>query len=114
MGSPQTQPRKLPAIPGGGAVSGTYITGRSDYRPEKLEVAQLWPQPRDKHEFKSFLELCTFYRRFNAGFTDIAKLLTLLNEQKQTYQRSLEANAIFRSLKEALCMAYILRYPWPG
>jgi hypothetical protein len=62
---------------------------------EKLEAAQRWPQPRDKHKLRSFLSLCTYNRKFTAGFADIAKPLTQFTEEKWTYQWSPEADAAF-------------------
>jgi hypothetical protein len=53
---------------------------------EKLKAVREWPTPKDKHEIRSFLGLCTYYRRFIPGFTNIAKPLTKLTEQKQAFQ----------------------------
>jgi len=52
--------------------------------------------------------------RFIPGFADIAKPLTRLAEEKRTFDWSPEAEAAFRSLKEALCTAPVLGYPRPG
>jgi hypothetical protein len=46
--------------------------------------------------------------RFIPGFADIAKPLTRLAEKKRTFDWSPEAEATFRSLKEALCTAPVL------
>jgi hypothetical protein len=63
--------------------------------PEKLEAVQCWPPLRNKHELRSFLGLCTYYRTFIAGFADIAKPLTQLTEEKQNYQEPQEADTSF-------------------
>jgi hypothetical protein len=47
------------------------------------------------------------------GIMDIAKPLTQLMEEKQTFQWSLEEEAAVWSLKELLCMAPTLGYPQP-
>jgi hypothetical protein len=73
-----------------------------------------WPTPKNKYEIRSFLGLCTYYRWFVSGFADIAKPLIKLTEQKQSFQRTPEAEAAFQTLKEALCAAPILAYPKPG
>jgi hypothetical protein len=76
--------------------------------PEKLEAVHHWPLLKAKYESRSFLGLCSYYRRFIAGFTDIAKPLTQLTEEKGTYQWFPETDADFRSLKESLCTAPVL------
>jgi hypothetical protein len=44
---------------------------------KKLEAVKNWPRLTDKHQLRSFLGLCTYYKRFTAGFPDIAKPLTI-------------------------------------
>jgi hypothetical protein len=58
--------------------------------------------------------LCTYYRRYIQGFANIAKPLTRLTEEKRMFEWSPEAEAAFRSLKEALCTASVLGYQRPG
>jgi hypothetical protein len=53
--------------------------------PEKLKALQEWPTPKNKHEIRSFLGLCTHYRQFTSGFANIAKPLIELTE-KQAFQ----------------------------
>lgn len=57
------------------------------------------------HKLRTYLRLCTYYRMFIAGFSDIAKLPFHLTEEKQTYQWSPRADAAFLCLKELLCLA---------
>jgi hypothetical protein len=37
--------------------------------PEKLDSVRCWPQPKDKHQLRSFLGVCTYYRI--SGFAEI-------------------------------------------
>jgi len=101
----------VPAVPEGGhIVSPSGVT--TD--PEKLEAVKSWPRPKDIHQLRSFLGLCTYYRRFIPGFADREKPLTRLTEEKRTFQWSTEAEPAFQALKRALCTTPVLGYPQPG
>jgi len=73
--------------------------------PEKLKAVRKWPRPNDKHQLRSFLDLCTYYRMFISGFADLAKPLTRLTEDKRTFEWSADTETAFQTLKEALCTA---------
>jgi hypothetical protein len=81
--------------------------------PEKLTAVHKWPTPKNKHDTRSFLGLCTYYRRFISGFADIAKPLTKFTEHKRSFQWTSEAQVAFERLKVALCAAPIPAYPKP-
>jgi hypothetical protein len=68
--------------------------------PEKLEALMCWPQPKDKHQLRSFLGLRTYYRNFISGFAEIAKPLTQLSEKRRPFDWSPEAETAFYSLSE--------------
>jgi len=63
--------------------------------PVKLEAVKSWPRPNDKHQLRSFLGLCTCYRRFISGFADIAKPLTRLTKEKRKFEWSMEDETAF-------------------
>jgi hypothetical protein len=67
---------------------------------------------KNKHEIRSFLGLCTYYRWVISGFANIAKLLTKLNEEKQAFQWTPDVQAAFQTLKW-LCTTPVLAYPQP-
>jgi hypothetical protein len=54
-----------------------------------------------------------YCRWFISGFTNIAKPLTKLTEEKQAFQWTPEVETTFQTLKEALCTAPILAYLQP-
>jgi hypothetical protein len=87
--------------------------GISTY-PEKFKAVGEWPTPKDKHEIRSFLGLCMYYRRFISAFANIAKPLTRLTEEKQAFQWTPEVEAAFQTLKGALCAAPLLAYHQQG
>jgi hypothetical protein len=68
--------------------------------PEKLRVIREWPTAKNKHEIRSFLDLCTYYRRFISCFVNIVKPLTKLTKEKQTFQWTPEVEAAFQTPKE--------------
>jgi hypothetical protein len=82
--------------------------------PGKLEAVRCWPQPKDKHQLRSFLGLCTYYRRFISGFAEIAKHLTQLTEENRLFNWSPEAETAFHSLKNVLCTTPVLGYSQSG
>ncbi|VEN40030.1 unnamed protein product [Callosobruchus maculatus] len=54
--------------------------------PQKIEAVRGWSVPKNKHDVRSFLGLCTYYRRYVAGFATIAKPLTRLTEEDRRFQ----------------------------
>ena len=77
----------------------------------KVKAVQDWPQPSNVREVKSFLGLCTYYRRFVPGFSNIAKPLHLLSEKNTKFQWTNECDAAFKSLKQHLTQTPTLSYP---
>ncbi|MCO5576613.1 hypothetical protein L7F22_030428 [Adiantum nelumboides] len=45
--------------------------------PAKIKAIQDWPEPVNLHEVRSFLGLCSYYRRFIHFFAEIAALIDL-------------------------------------
>ena len=81
---------------------------------EKLEAVKSWPRQKYKQQLRSFLGLCTYYRRFISGFAEIANPLSKLTEEKRTFDWATEAETAFQALKDALCTAPVQGYPRPG
>jgi hypothetical protein len=63
-----------------------------------------WPIPKNKHEIRSFLFLCTYYKQFISGFANIVKMLTPLAEEKQAFPSN---------TKGATRTVSVLAYPQP-
>lgn len=82
--------------------------------PIKIDAVSRWPCPKDVHELRSFLGLCTYYRRFVRNFANIAKPLHRLTEDNRDFDWNDECDEAFQSLKKALCSAPILTFPVPG
>jgi hypothetical protein len=80
---------------------------------QKVKAVQEWPIPNNLHELRSFLGLCTYYRRYVPGFASIAKPLTRLTEGQRRYSWDEECQEAFQKLKNALTNAPVLGYPQP-
>ncbi|GFX64608.1 hypothetical protein TNCV_1671441 [Trichonephila clavipes] len=81
--------------------------------PEKSVRRKELKRPENLRELRSFLGLCTYYRKFVKGFSNIARPLHKLTESKQKFQWTKECEDSFLQLKEALTSSPILIYPQP-
>lgn len=79
--------------------------------PEKIKAVQDWPTPKNKSEVRSFLGLCTYYRRFVKKFSDIARPLHRLTEEKRDFVWDSTCEDAYQELKRCLCETPILGYP---
>ncbi|GJT49485.1 putative reverse transcriptase domain-containing protein [Tanacetum coccineum] len=76
--------------------------------PSKIEVVKNWKAPTTPYEILSFLGLESYYRRFIANFSKIAKPLTSLTQKNKKYEWGVEQEEAFQTLKNNLCDAPIL------
>ena len=79
--------------------------------PVEVKAVKNWPQPRNIHNVRSFIGLCTYYCRFVPGFSSLAEPLHLLTEKNAVFQWTEQCNKAFQTLKELLTQAPILAYP---
>ena len=79
--------------------------------PNKTKCIEEWPVPKNVHEIRSFLGLCSYYRRFVYKFSDTAKPLYKFTEKKEPFIWSEECAVSFKKLKKKLVEAPILIHP---
>ena len=70
-----------------------------------------WPRPKNVHEVRSFLGLCSYYRKFVRNFSYKAHYLTELLKKSAPYNWTELQEKSFTALKEALTNAYVLQLP---
>ena len=79
--------------------------------PRKIDAITKWPTPRNVRQVRSFLGLCSYYRKFVKGFADIARPLHRLTEKGHQFEWTLDCDESFNLLKQALKSPPILGYP---
>ncbi|MCO5611444.1 hypothetical protein L7F22_065697 [Adiantum nelumboides] len=79
--------------------------------PAKLEVIKYWPNPRNLHEVRSFIGMCTYYRRFIEKFSLIAGPLHDLTKNNVKYVWTEKRQQAFDTLKQKLISQPVLALP---
>ena len=82
--------------------------------PEKLDSIKKMPAPTTPKEIKQFLGLVGYYRKFIPRFADIARPMTNLTKQDIPFEWTIQCQAAFELLKEAIITSPILKYPDPN
>ena len=81
--------------------------------PEKVKAVREWQTPDTLRNLRSFLGLCSYYRRFIEGFSTLAKPLTKLTEKGKEFVWGKDQATAWEELKKKLVSAPILAYPDP-
>ncbi|KAK3093316.1 hypothetical protein FSP39_013979 [Pinctada imbricata] len=78
---------------------------------DKTKVIKNWPVPCNVTEVRSFLGLCSYYRRFVPNFASLASPLHKLTKMGTRFDWTQACQEAFLTLKEALTSAPILANP---
>ena len=80
--------------------------------PEKVQAVVEWPRPENVHEVRSFLGLCSYYRRFVHGFAEVAGPLHAMTRKNCRFSwTAQECEESFEKLKKALTSSPVLAMP---
>jgi hypothetical protein len=82
--------------------------------PENIEAIIEWSAPKNVMEFRSFMGLVGYYRRFIAGFSRISHPITSLQRKEKKFQWTEDYERSFQQLKKLLTSAPILRIAYPN
>ena len=82
-----------------------------EVQQEKVAAVKDWPTPKNLSELRSYLGLCSYYRRFIANFADIAAPLHALQRKGIEFKWGREQDDAFQLLKERHISAPILGMP---
>ena len=69
------------------------------------------PTPKDKHEVRQFVGMCSFYRHFIEDFSTAAAPLTDVMGSKSDWRWGPEQDGALKTLKERLVADPVLRLP---
>ncbi|GFX73319.1 retrovirus-related Pol polyprotein from transposon 17.6 [Trichonephila clavipes] len=70
--------------------------------PDKIKAVRNFPTPKNIHDIRSFLGLCSYFRRFIKGFCYLAEPLQLLLKSGVEFHWGPKEVEAFHSLKKAL------------
>jgi hypothetical protein len=92
-----------------------YVIGQDGIKTDssKVQAVNEWPRPESVAEVRSFLGLCSYYRRFVKNFAAIASPLNKLLSKGEAFEWTHECQAAFEMLKDCLITAPVLTYPCP-
>jgi hypothetical protein len=90
-----------------------HIVGRNGLRPDpkKIEKVKNIKPPSTLTEIRSFLGMCSYYRRFIKDFSTIAKPITQLMKKDRDIKWNEPQQKAFEELKQKLIEHPVLRYP---
>lgn len=78
---------------------------------EKIISVRDWPTPRNVKDVRSFVGLCSYYRRFVQNFSIIAKPLHQLTEKGRKFEWTPDCEHAFVTLKQCLITTPVLGFP---
>ena len=79
--------------------------------PSKIGAMLKWERPQTITEFKSFLWLAGYYRRFVEGFSKMVSPLTQLTRKDQPFSWTDKCEECFEEMKRRLTTAPVLTIP---
>ena len=94
-------------------VQGGHVFSASGMAPDQqnVQAVTLWPTPENVTAVGRFLGLASYYLRYIAQFSDIAKPLHNLIQKNVPFHWTQDCEKAFHTLKEKLEQALVLTYP---
>ena len=79
--------------------------------PDKIKLVTDWPPPRNLKEVRSFVGLCSYYRRYVKDFARVAEPLHGLTRKNVRFEWTSACAEAFEKLKTCLTTAPVLALP---
>ena len=92
-----------------------FVIGKDGIKPdpEKVAAIRTLPAPCTVKEVRSFIGMCSYYRRFVPNFSKIAEPLVTLTKKYARFKWDNECQKAFDFLKESLTVVPMLSFPDP-
>ena len=90
-----------------------YVVSNNGLSADQLKVdaVETWPVPNKVRDVRSFLGLCSYYRKFIQGFANVAAPLHALTQKNRKFEWTTACQQSFEELKRRLCSAPVLSLP---
>ena len=90
-----------------------FIVGADGIRtdPKKVETVRTWPRPVNVREVRSFVGLCSYYRKYVPDFARLCAPLHGMTRKHAVFQWEEKCEAGFQALKSALMQSPVLSMP---
>ena len=90
-----------------------FIVTSSGVKPcqDKVEAIRTLGPPTNVKECRSFVVLCSYYRRFVPNFANISEPIVALTKKHARFKWSEECQKAFEYMKESLTVIPLLSYP---
>ena len=90
-----------------------HVMSRDGLRPaaDNTEKIKNYPTPRNVKETRTFLGICTYYRKFCENFAKLAKPLFNLTAKSTKFEWGESQNTAFQTLKQILTSEPLLIFP---
>ncbi|MCO5572480.1 hypothetical protein L7F22_026235 [Adiantum nelumboides] len=79
--------------------------------PAKIEAIRNWPDLKNVHEVRSFLGLCSYYRRYVRKFAEIASPLHMLTQKGVPFLWGATEVTAFQALNDKMTTGPVLILP---
>src|SRR6218665_441189 len=79
--------------------------------PSKIKAVEDWVVPKNLRQVRSFIGLCSYYRRFIHDFAVVAQPLHFLTRKNVPFRWTVECQEAFEELKRRLVSSPILALP---
>ena len=93
-----------------------FVIGKEGIKPDlnEVEAIRSMTAPTTVREVRSFMGMCSYYRRFIPNFSQIAEPIIALTKKYARFQWSEDCQKAFEHLKESLTVVPLLAYPDPN